>query len=84
MWTGRLPKEASPQALNGTDSDEEGTDLKELKKELTRLKRENEMLRHAIYQPNNYATPNAASHYRSHLSLSMPTVFGEHKLCREY
>jgi hypothetical protein len=68
MWTGRMPKEINADNNTSVDIGNHGDekDLKmtveSLQKELTRLQIENDMLRHAVYQPTN----------RKHLSTSMP------------
>ena len=80
MWTGRMPKEMSLMALNGTagneqhcddDGDMEKTNAA-LRQELARLQTENEMLRHAVYGPTQHATPRTTPGDKKYLSMSMP------------
>ena len=78
MWTGRMPRHGQHEATirttsNALDEDDE-SDAKEtiqsLREELARLQSENDMLRHAVYQPK--AAPHHA--HRKYLSTSMPHV----------
>jgi hypothetical protein len=77
MWTGRLP--GSSRVLTWTDNgDLSEEDLRKtnekLREELSRLQVENDMLRHAVYQPFPYTTPKGVRDGREHLSMSMPNV----------
>ena len=81
MWTGRMPRNGSSQsaikathdACDGQDESDPKETIQSLREELARLQSENDMLRHAVYQPK------AASRHHDHrkyLSMSMPHVIG--------
>jgi hypothetical protein len=78
-WTGRMP--GSSRVLTWTDnSDSSEEDLKKtnetLRQELSRLQVENDMLRHAVYQPFTHTTPKSRPDRREQLLMSMPNVIG--------